>query len=108
MYHSHVHDAKQELMGLAGMLISRGIYEEPVDRDYVLLLQEWTVQMGMHQQTSSHPMNDHPSKQSTSNIYDIDPMSMMFNFSQLTAKPILIPLLYLSDMASASVFALAI
>lgn len=86
MYHSHVHDAKQELMGLAGMLISRGIYEEPVDRDYVLLLQEWAVQMEMHQQTSSHPMNDHPSKQSASNIYDIDPMSMMFNFFTINGK----------------------
>ncbi|WP_235183450.1 hypothetical protein [Geobacillus genomosp. 3] len=43
MYHSHVHDAKQELMGLTGMLISRGIYEEPVDRNYVLLLQECEI-----------------------------------------------------------------
>lgn len=86
MYHSHVHDARQELMGLGGMLISRGIYDEPVDRDYVLLFQEWSVQTEIHQQNGDHQMNHHTSGRLAPGIYNIDPMAMMFNFFTINGK----------------------
>ncbi|WP_303801188.1 multicopper oxidase domain-containing protein [Alicyclobacillus macrosporangiidus] len=43
MYHAHTMDAKQEMMGLAGMIVS--LARQPMThREYVILLQVWAVQ----------------------------------------------------------------
>lgn len=98
MYHSHVHDATQELMGLTGMFISRSPYEEAVHRDYVLLLQEWAVitgesagmgmNHGMRQRMEQHDMQGMSGHGMgiKAGIYDIDPMAMDFNFFTINGK----------------------
>lgn len=102
MYHSHVHNASQELMGLTGMFISRSLYQEPVHRDYVLLLQEWAVKtngsagmemntgmrQGMGMGMEQHMMQEKPGNQMsiTPGIYDIDPMAMDYNFFTINGK----------------------
>lgn len=98
MYHSHVHDAKQELMGMAGMFIIRGQQEEPVQKDFVLLLQEWAVKTGemdlatggsqqnQPMNAPSDSMNMNGNNKITSKIYDIDPTAMMFNYFTINGK----------------------
>ncbi|TCP27801.1 multicopper oxidase [Scopulibacillus darangshiensis] len=49
MYHSHVNPAKQEMMGLSGMFIAlpkkgNKIDGVKVDRDYSIMLNEWSLQ----------------------------------------------------------------
>lgn len=46
MYHSHVDPAMQETMGLSGMFIALPVDHKIANREYVLLLQEWSVQDG--------------------------------------------------------------
>ncbi|WP_027415154.1 multicopper oxidase family protein [Aneurinibacillus terranovensis] len=83
MYHAHANDAKQEMMGLAGMLISLPHHESMVDREYVLLLQEWSVQTGT---TMQDMMSKNNREQASEKIYSIDPMSMDFNYFTINGK----------------------
>lgn len=100
MYHSHVHTAYQELMGLSGMFISRSLHGDPVQRDYVLLLQEWAVKAhGNSTMEMEHTMHHgmqmtHQMSQGTSmgmmqmapSVYSLDPMAMDFNFFTINGK----------------------
>lgn len=104
MYHAHAMDAKQEMMGLAGMIVSLP-RQQPTDREYVILLQEWSVQtgngmnmVGMHMGGHSASMNagteimsmseqtEEPDHEANRRILDINPMSMDFNYFTLNGK----------------------
>lgn len=68
MYHAHVMNAQQEMMGLAGMIVS--LPSQPLaDREYVLLLQEWAV-----------------NNEEEGGIYKIKPMSMDFDYFTINGK----------------------
>lgn len=95
MYHTHVNDAKQELLGLAGMFII--LPKTPthhIDRDYVILLQEWSLNLEeMSQNGNSMAMGSASSSNSGSGnsgmsrkTYTADPESMMFNFFTINGK----------------------
>ncbi|MGG5253449.1 multicopper oxidase domain-containing protein [Neobacillus sp. SM06] len=98
MYHSHVHNAIQELMGLDGMFIVRGKKEEPVQRDYVLLLQEWAVKTGSAsmdmEANQPYGGKGQESSKKSSNMstgvkpgtYEIDPKVMMYNYFTINGK----------------------
>lgn len=103
MYHSHKMDAKQEMMGLAGMIVSLPSHLT-TDREYIILLQEWAVQTGtdmnmggmkmdtaqssMKMGSTEVPMvhqmtgDSHGSPQ----VFDINPMSMDFNYFTMNGK----------------------
>lgn len=103
MYHSHVISAQQEMMGLGGMLISLPARLN-TDREYIILLQEWAVQTGadmgmggMKMDTTptstkagsmQSPMNEKMAgdTQVSSQVVDINPMSMDFNYFTLNGK----------------------
>lgn len=68
MYHSHA-SPEQEMMGMAGMIVSLPRTMSLADREYLILLQEWSVQMGSMRDT-----------------YEIDPKSMDFNYFTLNGK----------------------
>lgn len=88
MYHAHAIDAKQEMMGLGGMFIAVPRHGLTADREYLLLLQEWSVQTGdgMTKTGMSMPVGrEHPSN-SSPNVYGIDPMSMDFNYFTMNGK----------------------
>lgn len=69
MYHAHVMNAQQEMMGLAGMIVSYSS-QLVADREYVLMLQEWAVQK----------------EERSEDLYTIDPMSMDFNYFTVNGK----------------------
>ncbi|HET7579093.1 MAG TPA: copper oxidase [Bacillales bacterium] len=76
MYHSHVNTAKQEQMGLTGLLVSLPAKPKPknqVDEDYVVLLQEW--QLGMYKEG-----------QVPAGTYKVNPMGMMPNVFTMNGK----------------------
>ena len=103
MYHSHVMDAQQEMMGLAGMIVSLPP-QGTVDREYVILLQEWAVDTGTNMSMGGMQMNTgQQSKQSesmqismgqqmgqsqnmNSQVLSINPMSMDFNYFTMNGK----------------------
>ncbi|SFV05984.1 Multicopper oxidase [Alicyclobacillus macrosporangiidus] len=102
--HAHTMDSKQEMMGLAGMIVS--LARQPMThREYVILLQEWAVQtdggmdmagmqMGgqtlpMTQTTGAPSMSEHPTHGepgTQGRRFDINPMSMDFNYFTLNGK----------------------
>lgn len=104
MYHAHMMDAQQEMMGLVGMIVS--LPSQPTaDREYVILLQEWAVKtgtdvgmggmkMGSDQATTQAGTMGMPMVQQrmdqdrkmTSPIFNIDPMSMDFNYFTMNGK----------------------
>ncbi|XJZ28025.1 multicopper oxidase family protein [Bacillota bacterium Lsc_1132] len=99
MYHSHVNNAIQELMGLSGMFIVRGKQQEPVQRDFVLLLQEWAVKtesepdsmnIGANQQSGSKKQNGMQQSNMKMGImpgtYEIDPEAMTYNYFTINGK----------------------
>ncbi|CAB3389526.1 multicopper oxidase family protein [Kyrpidia spormannii] len=92
MYHAHAHDAKQEMMGLGGMFISLPRHLQTADREFIILLQEWSVrdQAATAPATAGHP---DPSISAASvqprvvtSIRTIDPMSMDFNYFTMNGK----------------------
>ncbi|ACV58146.1 multicopper oxidase family protein [Alicyclobacillus acidocaldarius] len=102
MYHAHTMDAKQEMMGLAGMIVSLPRVLS-THREYVMLLQEWAVQtndgvdmggmqMGVHTLTQTVvalSTSDHLSQGESGTQgkrFDINPMSMDFNYFTLNGK----------------------
>ncbi|WP_331280150.1 multicopper oxidase domain-containing protein [Alicyclobacillus macrosporangiidus] len=104
MYHAHTMDAKQEMMGLAGMIVSLPRVLS-THREYVILLQEWAVQtdsgmdmagmqMGgqplpLTQTTGTLSMSEHPTHGepgTQGRRFDINPMSMDFNYFTLNGK----------------------
>ncbi|MCL6446256.1 MAG: copper oxidase [Alicyclobacillus sp.] len=104
MYHAHTMDAKQEMMGLAGMIVSLPRVLS-THREYVILLQEWAVQtdsgmdmagmqMGGHtlsmtQATGDASMSEHTTygePGTKGRRFDINPMSMDFNYFTLNGK----------------------
>lgn len=94
MYHPHMGD--QELMGMGGMFIVLPRNQGPtVSRDYVILLQEWSVKMD-HGGSSDMMMEDGGMREK---IFDIDPMSMDMNYFTINGKsfPLTEPLWVKSD-----------
>ncbi len=97
MYHSHVHNAIQELMGLDGMFIVRGRQEEPIQRDYVLLLQEWAVKTetdSMNMESNQSTVGKGQESKQPSNMemavkpgtYELDPEAMTYNYFTINGK----------------------
>ncbi|KUO95915.1 multicopper oxidase family protein [Ferroacidibacillus organovorans] len=98
MYHAHTMDAQQEMMGLAGMIVSLP-ERQTVNREYIILLQEWAVKMGSDMgmsgmgQTSMAPKSDMQSpmektteQKPSGKAFDIDPMSMDYNYFTMNGK----------------------
>jgi len=104
MYHAHVMDAKQEMMGLAGMVVSLPSHPT-ADREYVILLQEWAVETGtdmsmggMKMDTGQQSMPSGPMQMPTRQqmadrdrkmnpqVLTINPMSMDFNYFTMNGK----------------------
>lgn len=73
MYHTHADPVRQEMMGLGGAFIVMDPNEYGIDRDYFLMLQEFTVKdlkMGEIRQGT----------------FEIDPMSHDFNFFTINGR----------------------
>lgn len=73
MYHTHFNSPVQQMMGLGGAFIILNRRNSNVQRDYFLMLQEFTVtglSMG----------------EITPGIYDLDPMSHDFNFFTMNGR----------------------
>ncbi|MCF8567051.1 copper oxidase [Alicyclobacillus tolerans] len=88
MYHAHAMDAKQEMMGLGGMFIAVPRHGLTANREYLLLLQEWSVQTGdgMTKTGMSMGASREQRMDASSKVYDIDPMSMDFNYFTINGK----------------------
>lgn len=43
MYHSHVNVAKQDMLGLFGGFVILDPFERNINKDYLLLMQEWKL-----------------------------------------------------------------
>lgn len=103
MYHSHVMNAQQEMMGLAGMIVSLPA-NPTADREYIILLQEWAIQTGAGmnmggmnisadqvsmkagsmEATTEHKMT--VGSKMSPKVFDINPMSMDFNYFTMNGK----------------------
>ncbi|WP_084315740.1 multicopper oxidase family protein [Thalassobacillus devorans] len=103
MYHSHTNVSKQELMGLGGaFVIQPKKQNQQVDRDIVMMLQEWTLEgagghgdMEMAMPSSDKEANDeeHSEKEGMtakasddSGAYEINPMGMEPNTFTINGK----------------------
>ncbi len=104
MYHSHTNVSKQELMGLAGsFVIQPKKQNQQVDRDIVMMLQEWTLKgagghgsmdmntengMNMEQENSDENHDDDSMKAdgNKSGVYEINPMGMEPNMFTINGK----------------------
>ncbi|MFG6116907.1 multicopper oxidase family protein [Halobacillus sp. MO56] len=103
MYHSHTNVSKQELMGLGGaFVIQPKKQNQQVDRDIVMMLQEWTLEgagghgdMEMAMPSSDKEANDeeHSEKEGMtakasddSDAYEINPMGMEPNTFTINGK----------------------
>lgn len=103
MYHAHMMNAQQEMMGLAGMIVSLPQYQT-TNREYIILLQEWAVKtesgLGMGTMTmgtaqssmksdTTKSMEQQTQKRQHSTdpqVFAIDPMSMDFNYFTMNGK----------------------
>ena len=73
MYHTHFNSPVQQMMGLGGAFIILSRRNSNIQRDYFLMLQEFTVTgLSMGEITPS--------------IYDLDPMSHDFNFFTINGR----------------------
>lgn len=99
MYHSHVEPAKQEMMGLSGMFISlpskpETQKDQKADRDYGILLQEWSLQdpaagnEGAKQMKmdSMNGMEGYSEGQVPPGTYDVNPEAMSWNVFTFNGK----------------------
>lgn len=43
MYHSHVNVVKQDMLGLIGGFAILNLHEININKDYLMLLQEWSL-----------------------------------------------------------------
>jgi len=73
MYHTHVDTARQEMLGLAGGFLILDPRNDGINRDYFILLQEFMVK-------------DLPKGTIAPGVYDIDPLSMDFNFFTMNGR----------------------
>jgi FtsP/CotA-like multicopper oxidase with cupredoxin domain len=73
MYHTHFNSSTQQMMGLGGAFIILSPQSSYVNRDYFLMLQEFSV-MGIEM------------GKITPGIYDINPMSHDFNFFTINGR----------------------
>ncbi|MFD1363219.1 multicopper oxidase family protein [Lentibacillus salinarum] len=95
MYHSHTKVSKQELMGLTGsFVIQPKKQNEQVDRDIVMMLQEWTLDgAGGHgdmnteqeHQTGTEE-DDTEDAENEKGVYEVDPMGMEPNMFTINGK----------------------
>lgn len=113
MYHSHVNPAKQEMMGLNGMLIAlpekgNKIDGVKVDRDYSIMLNEWSLEgkpsgdmkgmdmSGMNMGKDSSPKDGNKDNMSgmksfeegkvPPGVYNVNPEAMMWNVFTFNGK----------------------
>lgn len=70
MYHAHVMDPQQVMMGLVGMFVSLPRHQTVPSREYVMMLQEWVVE-------------DHSLVEG---VHTLAPMKMDFNYFTLNGK----------------------
>lgn len=74
MYHSHVNVAKQDMLGLLGGLVILDPHERNINKDYLLLMQEWSLK-GIKK--GENVKQGH---------YHLDPFSMDFNMFTINGK----------------------
>lgn len=74
MYHSHVNVARQDMLGLLGGLVILDPNERNVDKDYLLLMQEWSL-IGLEKGKKVEPGE-----------YDLNPSTMDFNMFTINGK----------------------
>jgi FtsP/CotA-like multicopper oxidase with cupredoxin domain len=86
MYHAHAHDAKQEMMGLTGMIVALPYQEDVVDRDYIFLLQEWSVMKDQMQGISGMSGMRGMQGAREQKTFNINPMGMDFNYFTINGK----------------------
>lgn len=86
MYHAHVMDAKQVMMGLSRMLVALPrVPTALADREFIVMLQEWAVRHGgQSYRTESNRPDSTAGFQP--GIYDINPLSMDFNYFTINGK----------------------
>jgi manganese oxidase len=73
MYHTHFISHKQQMMGLEGGLVIQDPYNDNIDRDYYILLQEFMIE-------------DMPMGTVQPGNYKINPMAHDFNFFTMNGK----------------------
>jgi FtsP/CotA-like multicopper oxidase with cupredoxin domain len=74
MYHSHVNVAKQDMLGLLGGFVILDPFERNVNKDYLLLMQEWSLG-GLEKGEKVEPGQ-----------YELKPFSMDFNMFTINGK----------------------
>ncbi len=97
MYHSHTNVSKQELMGLTGsFVIKPNKQNQQVDRDIVMMLQEWTLDgAGGHGDMNMNAEQEHrmgteeygmEDAENETGVYKVDPMGMEPNMFTINGK----------------------
>lgn len=86
LYHAHVLSGKQEMRGLAGMMVVLPLEREPVDRDYAILLQSWSIGKGLTIPGLTQNQMDWISQKNSSQLYDLDPLASVGNYFTLNGK----------------------
>ena len=74
MYHSHVNVAKQDMLGLLGGFVILDPQERNVNKDYLLLMQEWSL-IGLEKGKKVEPGQ-----------YNLKPFTMDFNMFTINGK----------------------
>lgn len=75
MYHTHFHTVRQEMMGLGGgfIILDPAVNSVPCDRDYFIMLQEFSLQ-------------DFRKGELKSGLYDLNPYTDAFNFFTMNGR----------------------
>lgn len=74
MYHSHVNVAKQDMLGLLGGFVIMNPYERNIHKDYLLLMQEWSL------------TDLEKGKKVEPGQYNLKPFTMDFNMFTINGK----------------------
>jgi FtsP/CotA-like multicopper oxidase with cupredoxin domain len=74
MYHSHVNVVKQDMLGLLGGFVILDPNDKKIDKDYLLLMQEWSL-VGLTKGEKVKPGK-----------YDLMPFTMAFNMFTINGK----------------------
>jgi len=74
MYHSHVNVAKQDMLGLLGGFVILDPKERHINKDYLMLMQEWSLD-GLEKGEKVEPGQ-----------YDLKPFAMDFNMFTINGK----------------------
>lgn len=86
LYQAHLMSSKQEMMGLAGMLVVLPLEREPVDKDFAILLQAWNLHRTGFTPGLTQDQMDWIAQKHDKPLYEVLPLAETCHYYTLNGK----------------------